>query len=540
MQNDIRGKKRPLLPSTASAYVVTPEIASAAERYFTFWTAQRDALRKINKAPGALVGALSSVAPAEEAPAIAVMSDEEIRNIPPVKVTLTVSNLSTSPPNDPENVFVEIIGDATIYRVTDLCDDADVLSALKTFCEYQYNADETRATLFEQIRVFTCIFWDWYERYKLKFGQKTRSSLPSPIPSTEDLLGSTDPIGTGAKRYAMRIERIRKEKEKKKEPLSLLSTLLNFSNNRIRLNFSMKLPDESFGVQKAIVETGNSMEEKLRAYLVSMDSECAKLWDATDIAWVNAYHLGTLNKYGGLEASANDFLEKFGYTLKKGTYKKEQKEKIKERLHTISTIFVDGTVIRPDGEEIPFAGHLLEVDSLGIGEGYRFRIRPTMLYMDYLTASGKLEVGHYPSSLLRLNTTQGVEEAAFKLGLYFKDQFRFRESTKNWDQAFIVKTVLEESEIGIETNANLYTRKMEYFEDGMDLLESRGHFAWKWKIDYEDDSYVAFQEKRLICIPCDKVKDSAEIRSNARTAKLQASKRAKRRDSAKKKDDEPE
>jgi len=351
--------------------------------------------------------------------------------------------------------------------------------------------------------------------------------IPSPIPPDDDLLGSTDPMGHAAKLYAMRVGR-------EKKPCSLTIN----GKRIINMKFSMKLPDSSFGEPKT-VEPGDSISERISAFIANMDAESAKIWDAVFIAWGKAYHTKTLNEYGGLEAHANHFLEKFGYAKKKRTFTPDQKERFKERLHGLSTIFVDGDVCLPNGKPRPFKGHLLEVDSLGSDESYLFRIRPTMLFMDMLTSSGTLEVGNYSAAILQIDATKGVGEVEYKLINYFRNLFRAREHYKNWDQAHIVKTVLENSEIGIETNKHLYARKMDYIYEAAKNLVNRGFFScFKWEGEEEARyyTYADFLKRRFWCTPGPETLESSQIRSEAYTERAKAAKKkvasSKKRQSA--------
>ena len=262
-----------------------------------------------------------------------------------------------------------------------------------------------------------------------------------------------------------------------------------------------------------------------------LDPATSIVHEAALAKWLHAHRSGTLLASGAVAIRVDEILEMRG--LKKATnggYKLEQKLDVSRRLMRLDKVFVRGGYTAPDGKAHTVSGRLLNVvvdeeyDLLGNPTPFAVLVRPGDAVWNFYAASDYL--ADYYLAIARLDTRQGVQRLAYLIGRYLINQFRVRESTQNFSQPFLVRTLLESARVQIEANASHYTRFREQFDDALERLAKDGVLAtWQYAEGDEEGLppvgwFAPWLRCRIVVTPPAAVIEQARIRSIARAERL--------------------
>jgi hypothetical protein len=531
--------QKPTTSSTASAYIVTPEMTAATERYFTFWETQRNSLTKLDSSPGALVGALfPTIALVEEASAIAAMSDDEIRMIPPVILTRSTRIAHFGEEYDryaPGDISVEILGDSTAYRIIDLCvGDKTVITALDKLCEYRraqstlskVDINKARKAWLEQSRAFAHIFWDWHEKQE----QHKANTAQSVIEENEDYLVAMSDIFHAVHCGIS-------------TPLDWQTPENDFPYKDIG-NYQLSLGNYS---QSGLYnrETDSHYASEIKKF----DPEHSLSTRYAHGVWLKAHNAGTLGPNESVKLPIARILEVEGIQKDKDRrdYTSDQKRRVLEKMRRSACVHIRGTRMLPNGEKRDVLGTYLDIIiSLRKEDGeytpYEITISPGLAVRQFY--SEHPEIGYFFSALAKLNFNRpGVDRLAFMLGNYLIYQYQVRRSTRNYDQPFFIGTLLSGAQIEIESNPKNHGRfitsidgDLEPGEGAFERLKAIGLVKeWRYKDgDYEDfqrlkyGRFAAWQEKcRVIFDPPDIILQRSKVCQDALEGHVKRAERTK-------------
>jgi hypothetical protein len=139
------------------------------------------------------------------------------------------------------------------------------------------------------------------------------------------------------------------------------------------------------------------------------------------------------------------------------------------------TVYVDSRLIEVAVETEDAAGDI----------PYAFRIRPGEWARPYLTEENR-QTALLLRPIMQYDPRQGVERLAMRLGLYLTPQWRIRASHGAYDKPWLVRTLCEGTCTQVPTDARLYTRFLDQFEEALDRLKEDDIIAsWHYGEEYE-------------------------------------------------------
>lgn len=195
---------------------------------------------------------------------------------------------------------------------------------------------------------------------------------------------------------------------------------------------------------------------------------------------------------------ATDILEFRGVKKHhKGGYRRDQKQETREDILTLNSIWVrseqdiyESHGSRKRKKTVAVDSRLLEVaiesepDLFGDETPYAFRIRPGDWAEHYLDEHNRM-TALLLRPIMKYDPRQGVGRLAMRLGIYLTMQWRIRASYNNYNQPWLVRTLLEGACVPIEADARLYARFRGQVEEALDRLQDDKVLRWHY-IDCDD------------------------------------------------------
>jgi len=173
-----------------------------------------------------------------------------------------------------------------------------------------------------------------------------------------------------------------------------------------------------------------------------------------------------------------------------GGYRREQKEEVRDAILALNAIWVR-SIAEVRNEQGKLERHaidsrLLEVaiestpDASGVPEPFSFKIAPGDWAQHFLGRRNR-----FVATLLRevLRYDPDKQRLPMRLGIYLASQWRNRAKDKNYEQPFLVKTLLAGACISLPTSN--FQRFREQFEQALDWLEEDAVIApWEYHVEH--------------------------------------------------------
>jgi hypothetical protein len=392
-------------------------------------------------------------------------------------------------PYAPENALIDIPDEDGDIEASSLPTDSEPMRALQRVCDFANAGGVERQVLWGALqsdeywtlgREFTRSFYSWRAQQITKAGpaalpvQRRQYRTSGPLRDRPKWLASTaKPITDGLRR-----------------------AMISADGYELPARGVPTLQYEGFtytygGEPGKVLEPEHALKIR-QDFIRQLGVEMFLLWRFCNSRWLEANRGREKGAYATVTVNVDEFLE-LGPKQKhhKGGYRDPQKRAIAERFAHLNEFWLTG-YYENNGKRLSIRGRSIEVsyaedvDLIGNRTPYAFLIRPSA-GVELMIIGDDARHGHFDASLMKLDVSHQSGTLAAMIGLYLDYQYPIRRKNGTLTQPYFVRTLLDGSQIPIETDSKRYGRFRETIGKALDQLCKVGYIKdWRYAAGDED------------------------------------------------------